>query len=69
MGELLRNQRSSEEVAQAQWTGLMAVRLAAALALGAATFGLIGLSIGPVLLSVSFAMVADFARSAAPKSR
>ena len=36
---------------------------------GLATFGLIGLFIGPVLLSVSFAMVAEFARSAEPKRR
>jgi predicted PurR-regulated permease PerM len=36
---------------------------------GLATFGLIGLFIGPVLLSVSFAMVAEFARTAAPKNR
>ena len=36
---------------------------------GLATFGLIGLFIGPVLLSVSFAMLAEFARNAAPKRR
>ncbi len=36
---------------------------------GLATFGLIGLFIGPVLLSVSFAMVAEFARTSAPKDR
>ena len=36
---------------------------------GLATFGVIGLFIGPVLLSVSFAMVAEFARTSAPKDR